>query len=72
LIIQAQPDAQFSHPPLFPLPSREGKMLDEKRLGWSKRVCSSRVLKKTLLAGCSKTLRYKATEIPACGRQAEE
>jgi hypothetical protein len=24
----------------------------------------SRVLKKTLLAGCSKTLRYKATEIP--------
>jgi hypothetical protein len=47
-------------------------MLDEKRLGWSKRVCSSRVLKKTLLAGCSKTLRYKATEIPACGRQAEE
>ena len=32
----------------------------------------SRVLKKTLLAGCSKTLRYTATEIPACGRQAEE
>jgi hypothetical protein len=30
------------------------------------------VLKKTLLTGCSKTLRYKAPEIPACGRQAEE
>jgi hypothetical protein len=30
------------------------------------------VLKKTLVAGCSKTLRYKATEIPACSRQAEE
>jgi hypothetical protein len=33
---------------------------------------TSRMLKKTLLAGCSKTLRYKAAEIPACGRQAEE
>jgi hypothetical protein len=33
---------------------------------------SSRLLKKTLLAGCSKMLRYKAPEIPACGRQAEE
>jgi hypothetical protein len=30
------------------------------------------MLKKTPLAGCSKTLRYKAPEIPACGRQAEE
>jgi len=30
------------------------------------------MLKEALLAGCSKTLRYKATEIPACGRQAEE
>jgi hypothetical protein len=27
----------------------------------------SRVLKKTLLAGCSKTLRYKAPEIPRRG-----
>ena len=34
--------------------------------------CAGRVLKKTLFAGCSKTLRYKAPEIPACGRQAEE
>jgi len=25
-----------------------------------------------LVAGCSKALRYKAPEIPACGRQAEE
>jgi len=31
-----------------------------------------RLLKKILLAVCSKTLRYKAPEIPACGRQAEE
>jgi len=30
------------------------------------------VPEKILLAGCSKTLRYKAPEIPACGRQAEE
>jgi len=30
------------------------------------------MLKKNLLAGCSKTFRYKAPEIPACGRQAEE
>jgi len=36
----------------------------QKRTGWA--------LKKTLLTGCSKTLRYKAPEIPACGRQAEE
>jgi hypothetical protein len=30
------------------------------------------MLKKTLLAGCSRMFRYKALEIPACGRQAEE
>jgi len=30
------------------------------------------MLKKPLAAGCSKTLRYKGPEIPACGRQAEE
>jgi hypothetical protein len=30
------------------------------------------VLKKTLFAGCSKTLRYKAPEMPACGKQGEE
>jgi hypothetical protein len=35
-------------------------------------VAHCRMLKKTLLAGCSKPLRYKAPEIPACGRQAEE
>jgi hypothetical protein len=33
---------------------------------------ATRGLKKTLLAGYSKTLRYKTPEIPACGRQAEE
>jgi len=30
------------------------------------------MLKEALVAGCSKTLRYKATEIPVCLRQAEE
>jgi hypothetical protein len=30
------------------------------------------MLKKAMRAGCSKTLRYKALEIPACRRQAEE
>jgi hypothetical protein len=33
---------------------------------------TSRLLIKALLEDCSKTLRYKAPEIPACGRQAEE
>jgi hypothetical protein len=32
----------------------------------------SRVLKKALFAGCSKTLRYKALEMPACGKQGED
>jgi hypothetical protein len=35
-------------------------------------LCNASPLKKNLLAACSKTLRYKAPEIPACGRQAEE
>src|SRR5512136_1500200 len=28
------------------------------------KICTNRMLKKTLHAGCSKTLRYKASEIP--------
>jgi hypothetical protein len=35
-------------------------------------IATSRVLKKTPFAGWSKTLRYKAPEMPACGKQGED